>query len=67
MCLRLHEIVEASDSVISFDTYLAVLIKKASAAGWLQAAEIADYKNFLASLAHFWLGRGPWPGQQATS
>src|SRR5277367_6465856 len=49
MHLRLHEIVEAGDSGISFDTCLAdeasSAIKKVSAPWSLQAAKIADRKT----------------------
>ena len=42
MHLRLHEIVEAGDSVISFDTYLADEVlgtdKESECCWWLQAA-----------------------------
>jgi hypothetical protein len=68
MRLRLHEIVEAGDSVISFDTYLADEVlssDKESECCWVAASgRNWELQNFLANLAHFLLGRGPWPACQ---
>ena len=67
MYLRLHEIVEAGDSGISFDTCLAdeaSSFDKESERSWsLQAAEIVI--KLLASLALFLLDADFWPACKA--
>jgi hypothetical protein len=70
MHLRLHEIAEAGDTGIPFDTCLAgeaSSCDKESECSWsLQAAKIAGPQKLLASLARFGWTRGALTGMQSS-